>query len=83
MQNIQIIIDKTNKVIELLNELNKANIAEDYRYVMKYEYNMGSERVFSLYDTFTEHLKIDRHSVIQSYCKIRNIKPDQIYFVNN
>ena len=74
------LINKANKLVDLLEELKVSQEAERHRYVLKFEYNLGSEKVFSLYDNeLKKVLIIDRAERIVSYAKLRNITEDKIY----
>lgn len=74
------IIDKSNRLIAFLGELKDVTEAEKHRYVVKLEYKMGDEDVYSLYDNHTKQLiKYDKLDRIKSYFNIRNIT--DVYYV--
>lgn len=74
------IIDKSNKLIAFLGELKDVTEAEKHRYVVKLEYRMGDENVYSLYDNHAKQLiKYDKLDRIKSYFNIRNIT--DVYYV--
>ena len=74
------IIDKSNKLIALLGELKDVNEEEKNKYVVKLEYKMGDEDVYSLYDNHAKQLiKYDKLERIKSYFNIRNIT--DVYYV--
>lgn len=74
------IIDKSNKLIAFLGELKDVTEAEKHRYVVKLEYKMSDENVYSLYDNHTKQLiKYDKLDRIKSYFNIRNIT--DVYYV--
>lgn len=76
------IISKTEELANLLRELKTSNEAEKYRYVLKFEYSMGDEDVYSLYDNETQKVKIDRLDNIKSWLNIRGVSDDTIYKVD-
>ena len=79
---INLIKEKLEKQIELLNELETAYSAELCKYVVKYEYNEGDRKVFSLYDREEDKLiKMDKHERIMSWFKIRNINHSKVKFI--
>ena len=74
------IIDKSNRLIAFLGELKDVTEAEKHRYVVKLEYKMGDEDVYSLYDNHNKQLiKYDKLDRIKSYFNIRNIT--DVYYV--
>lgn len=74
------IIDKSNKLIAFLGELKDVTEAEKHKYVVKLEYRMGDEDVYSLYDNHAKQLiKYDKLDRIKSYFNIRNIT--DVYYV--
>jgi len=74
------IIDKSNKLIAFLGELKDVTEAEKHKYVVKLEYKMGDEDVYSLYDNHAKQLiKYDKLDRIKSYFNIRNIT--DVYYV--
>lgn len=81
--SIDLIKEKLEKQLELLKELEVAYSAELCKYVVKYEYNEGDRKVFSLYDREEDKLiKMDKHERIMSWLKIRNIDHSQVKFIN-
>ena len=81
MNKYDTLISKSNEMIDLLKELQISNEAEGYRYILKHEFKLGSEEVFSLLDNETQKLKIDRLENIESWLKIRNVSSDKVYRV--
>ena len=75
------LINKSEELTGLLKELQTSTEAEQYRYVLKFEYNMGSEDVYSLHDNQTGKVKLDRLQNINSWLNIRGIDASQIYKV--
>ena len=81
--SINLIKEKLEKQLELLAELEQAYSSELCKYVVKYEYNMGDRKVYSLYDREEDKLiKMDKHERIMSWLKIRNIDHSQVKFIN-
>lgn len=80
MEQIDKIIDKSSEIIDLLKELKASATAEKCKYLIKFEYPLGDEKVFSLYDTELKNLiMLDRPQRIISYLKLRNIPEELIY----
>lgn len=74
------IIDKSKKLTTLLQELEAVTEAEKHKYVVKLEYKMGDENVYSLYDNHAKQLiKYDKLDRIKSYFNIRSIT--DVYYV--
>ena len=67
--------DKLKNIVnEFLGELKDVTEAEKHKYVVKLEYKMGDENVYSLYDNHAKQLiKYDKLDRIKSYFNIRNI----------
>jgi hypothetical protein len=80
MNQIDKIIDKLSEIIDLLKELKVSSTAEKCKYLVKFEYSLGDEKVFSLYDTELKKLiMLDRPQRIISYLNLRNIPEELIY----
>ena len=80
MEEINKIIDKSTKMIDLLKELRASVEADKCKYVVKFEYWLGEDRVFSLYDNEANKLiMLDKPSRIESYLKVRGVSEENIY----
>ena len=79
MNKYDTLISKSNEMIDLIRELQISREAEDYRYIIKYEFTQGTDDMYSLLDNETQHLKIDKLERIESWLKIRNISQDKVY----
>ena len=76
------LIQKSEKMTSLLKELQVSTEAESCQYVVKFECEMGSDKVYSLYDNINSRLiKMDKLDRINSWFNIRNISEDKIYRV--
>ena len=77
------LIDKSKKLTTLLQELEAVTEAEKHKYIVKFEYKMGDDNVYSIYNNeekkFIKYDKIDR---IKSYFNVRNVKEADIYYYN-
>ena len=75
------LIDKSKKLTTLLQELEAVTEAEKHKYIVKFEYKMGDDNVYSIYNNeekkFIKYDKIDR---IKSYFNVRNVKEADIYY---
>lgn len=81
--SIDLIKEKLEKQLELLKELETAHSAELCKYVVKYEYNEGDRKVFSLYDREEDKLiKMDKHERIMSWLNVRNINHSNVKFID-
>ena len=78
MENL---IRKSEKMTELLKELQVSTIAEQYRYVIKFEYKKGDTQTYSLYDRVMDTTKIDKLERINSWLNIRDINEEFVYRV--
>ena len=76
MENL---IKKSEKMTELLKELQVSLIAEQYQYVIKFEYKEGDTEIYSLYDRVKDTVKLDKLERINSWLNIRSIKEENIY----
>jgi len=80
MEQINKIIDKSAELIDLLKELKASAEADKCKYLVKFEYSLGDEKVFSLFDNeLKELIMLDRPQRIISYLKVRNISEELIY----
>lgn len=76
---INLVKEKLQKQIELLNELEIAQQAEQHKYIVKYEYDMNG-KVYSLYNREEDKLiKMDRLERVKSWLAVRNIPIEQIF----
>lgn len=74
------LINKSERMTELLKELQTTTKAESHQYVIKFECEMGNDKVYSLYDNANSRLiKMDKLERINSWLNIRNIGEDKIY----
>ena len=74
--NFDILIEKSSKLTELLEELQSSVKSESYQYVVKFEF----DNIYSLYDNTNSRLiKLDKIERINSWLKIRNVSEDKIY----
>ena len=76
---INLVKEKLQKQIELLNELEIAQQAEQHKYIVKFEYDMNG-KVYSLYNREEDRLiRIDKLDRIKSWLNVRNIPTEQIF----
>jgi hypothetical protein len=77
------LIDKSKKLTTLLQELEAVTEVEKHKYVVKFEYKLGDDNVYSIYNNeekkFVKYDKIDR---VKSYFNVRNVKETDIYYYN-
>ena len=77
------LIDKSKKLTTLLQELEAVTEVEKHKYVVKFEYKLGDDNVYSIYNNeekkFIKYDKIDR---VKSYFNVRNVKETDIYYYN-
>ena len=76
MENL---IEKTKKLTRLLIELQIVKEEESFQYKVKYEYRMGKDEVYSLYDSKNKKLMMDKLDRINSWFNVRNIHENVIY----
>ena len=76
MENL---IEKTKKLTRLLIELQIVKEEESFQYKVKYEYRMGKDDVYSLYDSKNKKLMMDKLDRINSWLNVRNIHENVIY----
>ena len=76
MENL---IEKTKKLTRLLIELQIVKEEESFQYRVKYEYRMGKDDVYSLYDSKNKKLMMDKLDRINSWFNVRNIHENVIY----
>ena len=76
MENL---IEKTKKLTRLLIELQIVKEEESFQYRVKYEYRMGKDDVYSLYDSKNKKLMMDKLDKINSWFNVRNIHENVIY----
>lgn len=73
------LIEKTKKLTSLLEELQIAKEEEPYQYKIKFEYTLGGNDVYSLYDRSNNKVKIDKLERLNSWINIRGISEEKIY----
>jgi len=78
MENL---IRKSEKMTELLKELEISQIAQNYQYVLKFEYKQGDTEVYSLFDRVKNTVKLDKLERINSWLNIRGIKVESVYTI--
>ena len=76
MENL---IEKTKKLTNLLIELKISKEEESFQYKVKYEYRMGKDDVYSLYNSKNKKLMMDKLDRINSWLNVRNIHENVIY----
>jgi len=76
MENL---IKKTERLTNLLIELQMVKEEESFQYKVKPEYRMGKDNVYSLYDSNNKKLMIDKLDRINSWLSLRNINEGVIY----
>jgi len=76
MENL---IEKTKKLTRLLIELQIVKEEESFQYRVKYEYRMGKDDVYSLYNSKNKKLMMDKLDRINSWFNVRNIHENVIY----
>lgn len=81
-EKIKKVIEKNEKLNSLLNELIISEESKNFQYIIKFEYSQSNIKFYSLLDKKTGKVKIDNKERIKSYLKIRNIKNEEIYFIN-
>jgi hypothetical protein len=78
MENL---IKKSEKMTELLKELQVSTIAEQYQYVVKFECKQGDTNMYSLHDRVKDTVKIDKLERLNSWLNIRGISEESVYRV--
>ena len=81
MVTIKELVEKSEKLTSLLNELQQATLAEQHRYIIKEEYKLGDTLVYSIKDTKTGDVKIDKLNKILSWLHIRNIDEKEVFYI--
>jgi len=77
------LIDKSKQLTSLLEELKQVTHAEKHKYIVKFEYKMGDDNVYSLYNNEEDKLiKLDKMDRIKSYFNLRNVAESDIYYHN-
>jgi len=77
------LIDKSKQLTSLLEELKQVTNAEKHKYIVKFEYKMGDDNVYSLYNNEEDKLiKLDKMDRIKSYFNLRNVAESDIYYHN-
>ena len=75
------LIDKSKQLTSLLEELKQVTNAEKHKYIVKFEYKMGDDNVYSLYNNEEDKLiKLDKMDRIKSYFNLRNVAESDIYY---
>jgi hypothetical protein len=73
------LIKKSEKMTELLKELEASTIAERYQYVIKFECNQGDTNMYSLHDRVKDTVKIDKLERLNRWLNIRGISEESIF----
>ena len=77
------LIDKSKELTTLLQELEAVTEAEKHKYIVKFEYKLGDDNVYSIYNNeekkFIKYDKLDR---VKSYFNLRNVAESDIYYYN-
>ena len=77
------LIDKSKQLTSFLEEAKKVIEAEKHKYIVKFEYKMGDENVYSLFNNEENRLiKLDKMDRIKSYFNLRNVAKSDIYYHN-
>jgi len=78
MNNLETLIEKSERLTNFFRELQTSIKSESRQYVIKFE----CDKVYSLYDNVNSRLiKMDKLDRINSWFNIRNISEDKIYRV--
>ena len=76
MNNLETLIEKSERLTDFFRELQTSIKSESRQYVIKFE----CDKVYSLYDNVNSRLiKMDKLDRINSWFNIRNISEDKIY----
>lgn len=76
------LIDKSKQITSLLEELKQVTDAEKHKYVVKLEYQLGDDNVYSLYSNIdSKFIKFDKLDRLKSYFNLRNIAESDVYYV--
>lgn len=78
---MQELISKSEQLTALLKELDTSITAEKHRYVVKWEYKMGQDDVYSMKDNITGEVKLDKLSRIMSWLHIRNVDEKEVFYI--
>ena len=73
------LIKKSEKMTELLKELEASTIAERYQYVVKFECKQGDTNMYSLHDRVKDTVKIDKLERLNRWLNIRGISEESIF----
>jgi len=80
MNNLETLIEKSERLTDFFRELQTSIKSESRQYVIKFEFGVGNNKVYSLYDNVNSRLiKMDKLDRINSWFNIRNISEDKIY----
>jgi hypothetical protein len=80
MNNLETLIEKSERLTDFFRELQTSIKSESRQYVIKFEFGVGNNKVYSLYDNINSRLiKMDKLDRINSWFNIRNISEDKIY----
>jgi hypothetical protein len=79
MNNLETLIEKSERLTDFFRELQTSIKSESRQYVIKFEFGVGNNKVYSLYDNINSRLiKMDKLDRINSWFNIRNISEDKI-----
>jgi hypothetical protein len=81
MVTIKELKEKSEKLTSLLDELQQALDAEKHRYIIKKEYDLGGMSVYSMKDTKTGELIVDKLERLLSGLHIRNIDQKEVFYI--
>ncbi len=80
MNNLETLIEKSERLTDFFRELQTSIKSESRQYVIKFEFGVSNNKVYSLYDNINSRLiKMDKLDRINSWFNIRNISEDKIY----
>jgi hypothetical protein len=75
------IIKKSEELTDLLKELDTSVTAEKHRYVVKLEYEIGKDSVYSVKDNITGKVILDKLDRIKSWLHLRNVDEADIFYI--
>lgn len=77
------LIEKLQRMKELVSEYQETKESEKYEYVMKYEYELLGLKYYSLLERNTNNVMIDTQERLMSWMNLRNIDTSRYYFTKN
>lgn len=77
------LIEKLQRMKELVSEYQETRESEKYEYVMKYEYELLGLKYYSLLERNTNNVMIDTQERLMSWMNLRNIDTSRYYFTKN